>query len=177
MTVEMSTHAESTEGSAMPAKVVDAKTSVEESHGMKVDNIKPQVVRFVIPDVHRVFVLASMPTAEFGVRHWHPTFLVSCSSRTRCWRSLMSESPQRKQDQGFEPRSNQAATIAARAKKKVRSLHQLGRCCHLPGVDDMNFSFTGIAIPEKSECARDGVRDGEDSSATVSSSSSSDGSC
>ena len=50
----------------MPAKVVNAKTNVEESDGMKVDNIKPQVVRFVIPDVHRVFVLAPMLTAEFG---------------------------------------------------------------------------------------------------------------
>ena len=29
--------------------------------GMKVVNIKRQVIRFVIPDVHRVLVLASMP--------------------------------------------------------------------------------------------------------------------
>ena len=33
---------------------------------MKVDNIKPQVVRFVIPNVHMGFI----PTSEFGVRHW-----------------------------------------------------------------------------------------------------------
>ena len=58
------------------------------------------------------------------------------------------------------------------------------RCYLLLGVDYiyMDYTFAGNAAPKRSEydevcrfCARDGVRDGEDSSATVSSSSSSAG--
>ena len=85
--------------------------------------------------------------------------------------------PNRRQDYR---RQKTIHLMLLRAKKKVRSLHQLGRCYLLRGVDYMDFPFTGIAMPKKFEydgvcrlCARDGVRDGEDSSATVSSSSSS----
>ena len=66
-------------------------------------------------------------------------------------------------------------------KKKVRTLHQLGRCYLLPGVDYLDCSFPGKVMPQSAgyngvcrRCARDGVRDEGDSSATVSSSSSSD---
>ena len=70
--------------------------------------------------------------------------------------------------------------ISCSGKKKVRSLHQLGKCYLLCGVDFMNYIFVGNALPKKAEydnvcrlCARVGVQDNEDSSATVSSSSSS----
>ena len=121
-----------TEGSAMPAKVVDAKTNVGESDGMKVDNIKPQVVRFVIPDVHRVFVLASMPTAEFGARHRHPSFLVSCSSQTRC-RSMICSGGGRKQ--------RPARLAASTGLKKVDTLgsRPTERC--LPLARELNELF------------------------------------
>ena len=63
----------------------------------------------------------------------------------------------------------------------MRSLHQLGKCYLLPGVDFVNYTFAGNAMPRKAEydnvgrlCARVGVQDNEDSSATVSSSSSSE---
>ena len=64
--------------------------------------------------------------------------------------------------------------------KKVRYLHQLGKCYLLPGVDFINYTFAGNTFPKKAEydtvcrlCARVGVQDDGDSSATVSSSSSS----
>ena len=70
--------------------------------------------------------------------------------------------------------------ISCSGKKKVRSLHQLGKCYLLPGVDFMNYTFAGNTFPNKAEydtdrrlCARVGVQDDGDSSATVSSSSSS----
>ena len=36
-------------------------------------------------------------------------------------------------------------------KKKVRTLHQLGRCYLLPGVDYTDCIFAGIVVPKKSE--------------------------
>merc|ERR1712109_197128 len=49
---------------------------LEKSEGIKIDNIKAQVDRFVFPDGHGIIILASTP-------------LLSCRapSQTRCWRS------------------------------------------------------------------------------------------
>ena len=73
--------------------------------------------------------------------------------------------------------------ITLSGKKSVRSLHQLGKCYLFPGVDCMDYTLAGNATPKRAECdgvcrlcACDGVRDGEDSSATASSSSSFEGS-
>ena len=68
--------------------------------------------------------------------------------------------------------------ICRSGTKKVRIVHQLGRCYILPSVDYMDYTSAGIVVPKNSEfdgvcrlCAREGLQDGEDSSATVSSSS------
>jgi len=47
--------------------------------GIKVDNIKPQVDRFVFPDDHGVIVLASGRLCNLGCATGHPSFVMSCS--------------------------------------------------------------------------------------------------
>ena len=93
--------------------------------------------------------------------------------------SLLGKSPKEARASiraALEPGFN----ISCSGKKKVRSLHQLGKCYLLPRVDFMNYTFAGNTFPKKAEydtvcrlCARVGVQDDGDSSATVSSSSSS----
>merc|ERR1719351_321822 len=51
----------------------------EKSEGIKVDNIKPQVDRFVFPDGHGVIVLASGRLLNLGCTTGHPSFVMSCS--------------------------------------------------------------------------------------------------
>merc|ERR1712099_138421 len=46
---------------------------------MKVENIKPQVDRFVFPDGHGVIVLASGRLLNLGCATGHPSFVMSCS--------------------------------------------------------------------------------------------------
>lgn len=46
---------------------------------MKVENIKPQVDRFVFPDGHGVIVLASGRLCNLGCATGHPSFVMSCS--------------------------------------------------------------------------------------------------
>ena len=54
--------------------------------GMIVDNIKPQVDRFVFPDVHRVIVVASGRLLKLlAIR----LSICRVPSRSRCWRSLI----------------------------------------------------------------------------------------
>ena len=52
---------------------------LEKFPGMKVENIKPQVDRFVFPDGHGVIVLASGRLCNLGCATGHPSFVMSCS--------------------------------------------------------------------------------------------------
>merc|ERR1712039_274452 len=52
---------------------------LEKMEGIKVDNIKPQVDRFVFPDGHGVIVLASGRLLNLGCATGHPSFVMSCS--------------------------------------------------------------------------------------------------
>merc|ERR1712190_563359 len=47
--------------------------------GIKVENIKPQVDRFVLPDGHGVIVLAAGRLLNLGCATGHPSFVMSCS--------------------------------------------------------------------------------------------------
>ena len=68
-------------------------------------------------------------------------------------------------------------------KKRIRTLHRLGACYQIPGVDYLEYAFHGKAMPRVEEfdcicklCARKGIRkQADDSSQTATSSSSSDG--
>merc|ERR1739847_227956 len=52
---------------------------LEKMPGMKGENIKAQVDRFVFPDGHGVIVLASGRLLNFGCATGHPSFVMSCS--------------------------------------------------------------------------------------------------
>merc|ERR1711937_794581 len=52
---------------------------LEGLEGIKVENIKPQVDRFVFPDGHGVIVLASGRLCNLGCATGHPSFVMSCS--------------------------------------------------------------------------------------------------
>merc|ERR1712141_818508 len=52
---------------------------LEGMSGIKVENIKPQVDRFVFPDGHGVIVLASGRLLNLGCATGHPSFVMSCS--------------------------------------------------------------------------------------------------
>merc|ERR1711896_90158 len=52
---------------------------LEKFPGIKVDNIKPQVDRFIFPDGHGVIMLASGRLLNLGCATGHPSFVMSCS--------------------------------------------------------------------------------------------------
>merc|ERR1712124_77616 len=53
--------------------------SLEGFPGIKCENIKPQVDRFVFPDGHGVIILASGRLLNLGCATGHPSFVMSCS--------------------------------------------------------------------------------------------------
>merc|ERR1712125_53823 len=56
-----------------------AMEDLENFPGIKVENIKPQVDRFVFPDGHGVIILASGRLLNLGCATGHPSFVMSCS--------------------------------------------------------------------------------------------------
>merc|ERR1712085_201918 len=52
---------------------------LENCPGIKVENIKPQVDRYVFPDGHGIIVLASGRLLNLGCATGHPSFVMSCS--------------------------------------------------------------------------------------------------
>merc|ERR1711887_358814 len=52
---------------------------LEKFPGIQVENIKPQVDRFVFPDGHGVIILASGRLCNLGCATGHPSFVMSCS--------------------------------------------------------------------------------------------------
>merc|ERR1712100_501029 len=52
---------------------------LENFPGIKVENIKPQVDRFLFPDGHGVIILASGRLCNLGCATGHPSFVMSCS--------------------------------------------------------------------------------------------------
>merc|ERR1712046_108016 len=52
---------------------------LEKFPGIKVENIKPQVDRFVFPDGHGVILLAAGRLLNLGCATGHPSFVMSCS--------------------------------------------------------------------------------------------------
>merc|ERR1712144_184794 len=52
---------------------------IEGFKGIKCENIKPQVDRFVFPDGHGVIILASGRLLNLGCATGHPSFVMSCS--------------------------------------------------------------------------------------------------
>merc|ERR1712151_1302315 len=53
--------------------------ALESFEGMKVENIKPQVDRFIFPDGHGIIMLASGRLCNLGCATGHPSFVMSCS--------------------------------------------------------------------------------------------------
>merc|ERR1712192_351991 len=52
---------------------------LEKSEGIKIENIKPQVDRYVFPDGHGIIVLAAGRLLNLGCATGHPSFVMSCS--------------------------------------------------------------------------------------------------
>ena len=65
-----------------------AMEDLETFPGIKVENIKPQVDRFVFPDGHGVIVLASGRLVNLGCATGHPSFVMSCSFTNQCLAQL-----------------------------------------------------------------------------------------
>merc|ERR1712107_197299 len=87
--------------------------------GIKVENIKPQVDRFVFPDGHGIIVLASGRLLNLGCATGHPSFVMSCSFTNQVLAQL-DLVKNWKENKGYK---NQVYLLPKALDEKVAALH------------------------------------------------------
>merc|ERR1712217_868430 len=92
---------------------------LENFPGIKVENIKPQVDRFVFPDGHGIIVLASGRLLNLGCARGHPSFVMSCSFTNQ----VLAQLDLLKNWKETKAYKNEVYLLPKELDEKVASLH------------------------------------------------------
>merc|ERR1712019_66476 len=90
---------------------------LESFEGIKVENIKPQVDRFVFPDGHGIIILVAGRLLNLGCATGHPSFVMSCSFTNQVLAQL---DLLKAKEKGYK---NQVYLLPKELDEKVASLH------------------------------------------------------
>merc|ERR1711906_61777 len=115
--------------------------ALEKFPGMKVENIKPQVDRFVFPDGHGVIVLASRRLCNLGCATGHPSFVMSCSFTNQVLAQLdllkNSKEPKYKNDVYLLPKE---------LDEKVANLHLPALGAEMTKLSTEQADYIGVKV-------------------------------
>jgi len=100
--------------------------------GIKVENIKPQVDRYVFPDGHGVIVLASGRLLNLGCATGHPSFVMSCSFTNQTIAQLDLLDNWKKTD--FLKRTNRVPYTTTEVYNLPKELDEKVARLHLPAL-------------------------------------------
>merc|ERR1712217_493227 len=108
--------------------------------GIKVENIKPQVDRFVFPDGHGVIVLASGRLLNLGCATGHPSFVMSCSFTNQVLAQL-DILDNWKNSKGYK---NQVYLLPKHLDEKVARLHLPALGAELTELSAEQADYIGV---------------------------------
>merc|ERR1711948_73519 len=125
---------------------------LENFPGIKVENIKPQVDRFVFPDGHGVIVLASGRLLNLGCATGHPSFVMSCSFTNQV---LAQIDLLKAKEKGYK---NDVYLLPKELDEKVASLHLPALGAELTQLTKEQADYIGVkaAGPFKGDAYRSG---------------------
>merc|ERR1712190_138909 len=106
--------------------------------GIKVENIKPQVDRFVFPDGHGVIVLASGRLVNLGCATGHPSFVMSCSFTNQVLAQL---DLLKAKEKGYK---NDVYLLPKELDEKVASLHLPALGAELTQLTKEQAEYIGV---------------------------------
>merc|ERR1712209_154102 len=110
--------------------------------GIKCENIKPQVDRFVFPDGHGVIVLASGRLLNLGCATGHPSFVMSCSFTNQVLAQL-DILKNVKENKGYK---NQVYLLPKELDEKVARLHLPALGAELTELSKDQADYIGVPM-------------------------------
>merc|ERR1712007_15908 len=129
-----------------------AMEDLEQFPGIKVENIKPQVDRFVFPDGHGVIVLASGRLVNLGCATGHPSFVMSCSFTNQ----VLAQLDLLKNWKETKAYKNDVYLLPKSLDEKVASLHlpALGAVLTVPTKEQADYIGVKVSGPFKGDTYR-----------------------
>merc|ERR1711912_214836 len=113
---------------------------LEGFEGIRVENIKPQVDRFVFPDGHGVIILASGRLLNLGCATGHPSFVMSCSFTNQVLAQL-DILKNWKENKGYK---NQVYLLPKELDEKVAKLHLPALGANLTVLTKEQADYIGV---------------------------------
>merc|ERR1712124_180539 len=117
-------------------------TALEGLEGIKVENIKPQVDRFLFPDGHGVIMLASGRLCNLGFATGHPSFVMSCSFTNQVLAQLdLLENT--KKNKGYK---NEVYLLPKELDEKVARLHLGALGAEMTTLTKEQADYIGVKV-------------------------------
>merc|ERR1712124_26941 len=117
-------------------------TALEGFPGIKVENIKPQVDRFLFPDGHGVIMLASGRLCNLGCATGHPSFVMSCSFTNQVLGQL-DLLKNWKEGKGYK---NQVYLLPKELDEKVARLHLPALGAEMATLTQEQADYIGVKV-------------------------------
>merc|ERR1711881_122198 len=120
--------------------------------GIKVENIKPQVDRFVFPDGHGIIILASGRLLNLGCATGHPSFVMSCSFTNQ----VLAQLDLNNNFKGSKSYKNDVYLLPKELDEKVARLHlpALGAELTVPTQEQADYIGVKVTGPYKGDSYR-----------------------
>merc|ERR1711920_538035 len=115
---------------------------LEGTQGIKIENIKPQVDRYVFPNGNGVIVLAAGRLLNLGCATGHPSFVMSCSftNQTLAQLDLLRNT---KENKGYK---NQVYLLPKDLDEKVARLHLPALGAELTEMSKDQADYIGVPV-------------------------------
>jgi adenosylhomocysteinase len=117
-------------------------TALEGFPGIKVENIKPQVDRFLFPDGHGIIMLASGRLCNLGCATGHPSFVMSCSFTNQVLGQL-DLLKNWKEGKGYK---NDVYLLPKELDEKVARLHLPALGANLTTLSKEQADYIGVKV-------------------------------
>merc|ERR1712241_272249 len=115
---------------------------LEKCEGIKIENIKAQVDRFVFPDGHGVIILASGRLLNLGCATGHPSFVMSCSFTNQ----VLAQLDILKNWQGDKAYKNDVYLLPKELDEKVARLHLPALGAELTTPSSKQADYIGVKV-------------------------------
>merc|ERR1712061_535804 len=115
---------------------------LEKFEGIKIENIKAQVDRFVFPDGHGIIVLASGRLLNLGCATGHPSFVMSCSFTNQVLAQI-DILRNWKENKGYK---NEVYLLPKEPDEKVARLHLPALGAELTTLSKEQADYIGVKV-------------------------------